>query len=70
MMVKGGAVELLMLVQEHGIECCRGLRYGGRTKHASAPAIINLINQLVEPVIEHCLKPISVPATKSRLQTI
>ena len=56
MMVKGGDrdfVELLMLVQEHGIEtvgmaCDRAVEQNT----LRLPAIINLINQLVEPVIE------------------
>ena len=53
---KGGDrdfVELLMLVQEHGIEtvgiaCDRAVEQNT----LRLPAIINLINQLVEPVIE------------------
>jgi hypothetical protein len=56
MKVKGGDrdfVELLMLVQEHGIKtvgmaCDRAVAQNT----LRLPAIINLINQLVEPVIE------------------
>ena len=56
MKIKGGDrdfVELLMLVQEHGIEtvgmaCDRAVEQNT----LRLPAIINLINQLVEPVID------------------
>ena len=56
MKVKGGDrdfVELLMLVQEHGIDVV-GMACGMAVEQNTLrlPAIINLINQLVEPVTE------------------
>ena len=56
MKVKGGDrdfVELLMLVQEHGIDVV-GMACDMAVEQNTLrlPAIINLINQLVEPVIE------------------
>jgi hypothetical protein len=56
MKVKGGDrdfVELLMLVQEHGIDVVEmACDMAVEQNTLRLPAIINLINQLVEPVIE------------------
>jgi len=66
---KGGDrdfVDLLMLVQEHGIETVEmACQMAVEQKTYRLPAIINLINQLVEPVIDplpqtHCYPQLQV----------
>lgn len=66
---KGGDrdfVELLMLVQEHGIEAVEmACDLAVEQNTLRLPAIINLVNQLVEPVIEplpqaHCYPQLQV----------